>query len=179
MRLGADLDAVRLIEVENKAINSFRNAIPDDVLVLMGAPKEKLNDEINAAMSAEANHKLRKRNATFSRGEAGPSGESNKPKNGDKNAKFSKSKNFQKKPDEKGNGFVPVCYNCNKKGHLAPDCRAEKRSPPNKTPEASVSHAKSSKSETKTNSKNSSGAETSKDGSIVSARTLKAKSMHR
>lgn len=179
--LGADLDAIRLIEVERKSINSFRNAIPQEILLLMGPAKTHLNDEINSATAAEANLAVRKRNASFASSDPAPHTSRDKV-HGDKNIVL-RSESFKKKDSD--DKTEPFCYVCKKKNHLAPDCYFKKPSEEVKAPEAPIAHAKSSKkssskiSSSKASSKNESSAGTSVDGSTVSARTLKARNMHR
>lgn len=168
--LGADLDAVRLIEVERKSINFFRNAIPQGILILM---KEKLNEEINSALAAEANHKQRIRNASFA-GESS-SGDNSKKKGGDKTAASSSDKSTKKSAPNPEWVETATCHKCGKKGHLASVCRSGNKTSEDKAPEAPVAHTKSSKKD-KSETKNENGAGTSSE-STVSARTLKAKSM--
>lgn len=71
LALGAVLDAVRLQEVERKALNAFRNALPLKILTLMGGTKTNLNEEINSAMAAAANQEQRDRNFQLSKGSFG------------------------------------------------------------------------------------------------------------
>lgn len=176
--MNSDLDAVRLIEVERKAVNSFRNAMPQGILVLMGAPKDTLNAEINSATAAEANQLQRQRNVAFANDGAGTSKDSKANK-----ASPDKSTGFRKNPVNKekserspktGKEKKDVtCHKCQKKGHYANECRSS-APPVDDKPPVSVAHARSSSKDEpkeKKNSKNEAGADAS-----VSARSLKARS---
>lgn len=162
--VNANLDAVRLAEMEAKVSRAFLNGLKDHIIKFVGEKPVTMSAAISTALEAESTSSLRFQNRKLAgNSTSGNSGNGNKKpdqkkfQTSGKNSQGTSSKNNKTEGEKK----VPKCYNCGKTGHIKPKC------PEMSQEDQAESLSKSKGNDSTKKSKNESG------GASVSAKSLK------
>lgn len=170
----AELDAVRLEEMEAKISTAFINGLKDHVLRFVAKRPATLSEAISSSLEAESTSSLRYQNRKqFER-------EKDEDKNHSKDNDFKEKpftgdeinkKNWDKQKNEESVD-PPTCYYCDQVGHIKRFCpKLKKQESEECQPSTSAMVAK-----TDTNQKNSKACGAATQEPAVTARSLKIKS---